>query len=90
MIASSMKRAVEVINEILMLIFTWSKLMRSLFVFSGNPSISLVPGSQTFVSFTRHSGLDAVMHLFPENMIVACDKKIPGISEQHVIVNEGS
>ena len=42
------------------------------------------------MEFSRHPAIEDVAHLFPENIFVACDMKIPGIAEPHNMTGGGN
>ena len=66
------------------------KTRQAFYFVTGNPNIRLVPGCQAFVKFCRHTPLQSIVHLIPEHVIVACDKKIPGVSEENSVVGQGT
>jgi hypothetical protein len=52
-----------------------------LIVFLDFPGLGPIPGFQLLYQLSRHSSLEKVVHLFPENSLIGGDDIVPGVQE---------
>ena len=50
-------------------------------IFLDFPGLRPIPGFQLVYQLSRHSSLEKVVHLFPENVLIGGDDIVPGVRE---------